>query len=549
MANRTPLEETKVSSTASSPDSGSQSKDRAKDRDAAGRASTTSREANLRARQQDDEDEEEYEEEGGANFISQFFANSASWMTSLVIHMVLIIALALWFLPLPEVITTSLSALRSEELSDELEDMPLVDLESIEIDVMPEQVQPDTPNIDDIISESLADDLESAPADAVIVEEFGDLMSPSALEPAQGFDGSDFTGRGQASRQAAVRRGGGSAQSEEAVAMALAWLAEHQLPDGTWHLDHTKGKCQGRCGNPGSIKDSAISATSLALLPFLGAGQTHTEGKYKAVVGKGLDALVRLGKQTPNGVSWEDGGTMYAHGITAIALCEAYGMTKDSRLYAPAQAAIDYIVYAQNPDDGGWRYRPRTPGDTSVVGWQVMALKSAHLSYLRVPNSTVQGASKFLDLAQMDYGSAYAYMTENKNNYRASTSAVGLLCRMYLGWKRDYQRLQDGAARLAKIGPSRNDYYYNYYAAQVLFQMTGGTGPVWKEWNEKLRDQLVETQGKKDHEKGSWYVRGGHSNDSGGRLYCTAMACMTLEVYYRHMPIYRADAVDNEFPE
>ncbi len=541
MADRTLSVNTKVNPSATSA-VGSGGKDRE-----SARASTTARDANRRASEESD-DEEEEEEGDGLNFISRFFANSASWMTSLVIHMVLIIALALWFLPIPEIITTSLSALNSEEISDELEDMPLVDLEAIDVEVTPEQVQPDTPNIDDIISESLADDLESAP-DQVIVEDFGDLMSPNATEPAQGFDGSDFQGRGQASRQALIRKGGGSPQSEEAVALALAWLAEHQNPDGTWHLDHTKGRCQGRCGNPGSIKDSTISATALALLPFLGAGQTHKEGKYKEVVGKGLDALVKLGKQTPNGVSWEDGGTMYAHGITSIALCEAYGMTKDSRLYEPAQASIDYIVYAQNPDDGGWRYRPRTPGDTSVVGWQVMALKSAHLAYLRVPNGTVQGASKFLDLAQMDYGSAYAYMTDNKNNYRASTSAVGLLCRMYLGWKRDDQRLQDGTARLAKIGPSQNDYYYNYYASQVLFQMTGGTGPEWKKWNEKLRDHLVATQSKKDHEKGSWHVRGGHSNDSGGRLYCTAMACMNLEVYYRHMPIYRTDAVDNEFPE
>jgi hypothetical protein len=509
------------------------------------RAKDAAREANTKASQAEDDEEEV--EDAGPSFLTRFFADSASWMTSLVVHMVAIIILALSFFTLPQTLTTSLSALQSDEINDELEDMPLVDFEALDIDITPEEVQPDTPNIEDIVSESIADDLESAP-ESVIVADLGDIAAPDFTDSAAGFDGSALSGRGHAARQALVRKGGGSAASEEAVALALSWLAEHQNPDGTWHLDHTGGKCQGRCGDPGTLKDSTISGTALALLPFLGAGQTHTEGKYKQVVGKGLDALVKLGKKTPNGVSWEDGGTMYAHGITAIALCEAYGMTKDTRLYAPAQAAIDYIVYAQSPEDGGWRYRPRTPGDTSVVGWQVMALKSAHLAFLRVPNSTVQGASKFLDLAQMDYGSAYAYMTENKNNYRAGTSAVGLLCRMYLGWKRDDQRLQDGAARLAKIGPSQGDYYYNYYASQVLFQMTGGTGPEWKKWNDKLRDQLVATQSKKDHEKGSWYVRGPH-NDSGGRLYCTAMACMNLEVYYRHMPIYRTDAVDKEFPE
>ena len=101
---------------------------------------------------------------------------------------------------------------------------------------------------------------------------------------------------------------------------------------------------------------------------------------------------------------------------------------------------------------------------------------------------------------------------------------------------------------LSQQGPSPTDCYYNYYAAQVLFQHTGGKGPVWTKWNEKLRDQLIKTQSKKDHEKGSWYVRGGHSG-GGGRLYVTAMSTMTLEVYYRHMPIYKAEAVENDFPE
>lgn len=494
--------------------------------------------------------EEEEEEETGTNPLIKVVQGSASWMTSLVVHMVLIIILAMWFLP-PQINPSSLIAgLTGEEVSDDLEEIPLVDLEQIDLDVEPEdfELQPETENIEEEISNAIADDLEAAPM-AVELHDFSDTSAPDFSQAITGFDGSALSGRGHASRQALVRKGGGSAASEEAVALALAWLAEHQLPDGTWHLDHSGGKCQGRCGNPGTIKDSSISATALALLPFLGAGQTHSEGKYKDVVGKGLDALVRLGKPSPNGVNWMDGGTMYAHGLSSIALCEAYGMTSDSRLQAPAQASIDFIVYAQYPQDGGWRYRPRTPGDTSVVGWQVMALKSGHLAGLRVPNSTVLGASKFLDLAQMESGAAYAYVTDNKNNYRPGTSAVGLLSRMYLGWKKDEPALIDGIDKLAKRGPSKTDFYYNYYASQAIFQLTGGTGNMWRNWNEKLRDFLVASQSKEGHEKGSWNVRGNHSADTGGRLYNTAMACMNLEVYYRHMPIYRTDAVDNEFPE
>ena len=128
-----------------------------------------------------------------------------------------------------------------------------------------------------------------------------------------------------------------------------------------------------------------------------------------------------------------DQGVMYGHGLASIALCEAYGMTKDTGLAEPAQQAVNFIVYAQDPTGGGWRYTPHQPGDTSVLGWQLMALKSAHMAYLIVPPKTIKGADHFLDTMQTESGAAYGYVRPE----RPSTTAIGLLCRMYLGWKHD----------------------------------------------------------------------------------------------------------------
>lgn len=141
---------------------------------------------------------------------------------------------------------------------------------------------------------------------------------------------------------------------------------------------------------------------------------------------------------------------------------------------------------------------------------------------------------------QADDGAAYGY--DNPGN-APGTTAVGLLCRMYLGWKKDHPALQRGVDRLAKSGPSK-DLYTSYYSTQILHHVEGDR---WVSWNTKMRDMLVTTQSKAAHEAGSWYdgVETGHGAHVAGRLYCTSLATMILEVYYRHLPIYGASSIDD----
>ena len=244
-----------------------------------------------------------------------------------------------------------------------------------------------------------------------------------------------------------------------------------------------------------------------------------------------------------NGSLVQGGGNLYAHGLASIALCEAYAMTNDNKLMAPAQASLNFIAFAQDPVGGGWRYQPRQAGDTSVVGWQLMALKSGHMANLRVPPQTVMLSSRFLDTVQVDGGAGYGYSFPAD---KPSTSAIGLLCRMYLGWKKENEALQRGVARLSALGPSKTDMYYNYYATQVLHHWEG---EAWEKWNSVMREQLINSQNKEGHARGSWQpASDNHTNQKGGRLYYTSMATMILEVYYRHMPIYGKQAAEDEFP-
>ena len=357
-----------------------------------------------------------------------------------------------------------------------------------------------------------------------------ELLATRQAKETGALTGTALDGRGAAVRGKMVAKFGGSQKSEEAVALALKWLAEHQMPDGGWNFDHHGGRCQGRCTHQGTAKEARNGATGLALLPFLGAGHTQLKGQYKENVRAGLYYLMKEMKH--DGSLHEPGGSMYSHGICAIALCEAYAMTHDRDLMAPAQASLNYIVAAQDPAGGGWRYNPKQPGDTSVTGWQIMALKSGHMAALHVPPTTIQGAIKFLDSVQADSGATYGYTQPGAGS---ATTAIGLLSRMYLGWKKENSALERGVEFLEKRGPGSN-MYFNYYATQV---MKHHEGEIWKKWNATMRDQLVNSQDKDQHQKGSWFFKGrDHGSSSGGRLYCTAMAALILESYYRHMPIY-----------
>jgi hypothetical protein len=498
-----------------------------------------------------DDQDEEYEEYGpeGRRFLWLFAM--PSWLISLVVHLVVLFVLALITFPELQRATTELTLFPSEQDVDRVDEFALDDvMEAPEMELTPsplgpteeallESVEVDTPDIQQ------ASELEAAPM-ALDLAEFAEQAVPrSVLSQAIGSHvGSGIEGRGAAMRSEMVKRYGGTPASEAAVAAALKWLAAHQLPDGGWSFDHTIGPGIRVSPNPGELREARNGATAMALLPFLGAGQTHMEGEYKELVARGLYFLQT--RQNANGSFTESGGSMYSHGLAAIVLCEAYAMTGDRALAAPAQASLNFIAYAQDPAGGGWRYQPRVGGDTSVVGWQLMALKSGQLGQLQVPTGVIVGANRFLDSVQTEGGAKYGYTTPGSG---LGTTSVGLLSRMYLGWKYDHPGLQRGVEYLSQVGPSvtpaNTNMYYNYYATQVMRHYGGDK---WEAWNSKLRDYLVSTQSKEGPSRGSWYLPGDHGSERGGRLYCTSMATMVLEVYYRHMPLYGVQAAEEEFP-
>jgi hypothetical protein len=481
-----------------------------------------------------------------ANAGNSSIGDVPSWLASVVVHLVVLIALASinqWWNRNPPKFETSLvleerpldSLIESD--APQVEEVDLTALDAAETEIIESAEKGDVLEGIGLEDDPLASHIDAlAPPNDPTA-----LVAASAEQIFKSAVGGDLSGRGALSKAELLTIGGGTPQSEEAVARALRWLVAHQSDDGGWNFDHTHGtSCGKRCSGVGSTRNARNGATAMALLPLLGAGNTHHSGKYKESVDRGLRFLM-LRQDKKTGSFHEPQGDMYSHGLAAIALCEAYAMTKDRKLHEPAQGAIDFIATAQDPVGGGWRYAPRQPGDTSVVGWQMMALKSGLMGYLDVPPDTVKLAGRFLDHVQDGDGSQYGY---TDSGGEPATTSIGLLCRMYMGWRRDHPPLMRGIEYLRTTGPSPSNMYYNYYATQVVHHYGG---EAWRDWNAKMRDSLVKGQVKTGHSAGSWLM-----NDrfvgQGGRLYCTALAAMILEVYYRHLPIYREESVRTRVP-
>ncbi len=352
-----------------------------------------------------------------------------------------------------------------------------------------------------------------------------------------------FSGRMGPGKAQLIRREGGSPASEKAVQDGLNWLMRHQRPDGGWSLD-VSGQCK---TSPGCLDEvhavSDTAATGLALLAFQGAGHIHTEpSRYQEQVRRGLDWLIAHQQQT--GEIYLGGlfnAALYSHAIATMALCEAYGISKDVRLKEPAQLGIFYIVQSQNKEDGGWRYSPGMAGDTSVFGWQMFALRSAKLAGLEVPRNVLRGCRHYLDEAGADKNrTTYSYLPGREPS--AVMSAEGLLCRQYLGWPKDHPALVKGVAGVwsdLQARDERNIYYW-YYATQLLHNMQNR---AWRTWNGRIRDGLVSMQLQGSGcDQGSWSPtepRDDRWGKVGGRLFQTSLSILTLEVYYRFLPLYR----------
>ncbi len=347
---------------------------------------------------------------------------------------------------------------------------------------------------------------------------------------------------GDGRRRTALTRGG-SGESERAVDAALGWLVRHQEPDGRWEAAEFGGK---KGNDPG--------VTGLAVLALLGAGHTEKAGEHKEAVTKAVDWIIS--RQDESGCIGAGSPKLgYHHAICGLALAEAYGMAELERTRIAAQKAVDYSVNVHQQKHGGWRYEPGQGSDTSVTGWFMMQLKSAVVAGLRMDARGFQGAIGYLGSVTelpapgVQFPGRAKYMVGPGEEYTQPMTAIVMLCRQWMGWRRHDPLLVGGANYLYQSLPvweeadpgmksTKLDFYYWHFGSLAMFQMGGDW---WEDWNACVRDMLVEKQhNRPDHPAldGSWDPVG-YSGAEGGRVFSTAMGAMCLETYYRYMSLYK----------
>ena len=350
-------------------------------------------------------------------------------------------------------------------------------------------------------------------------------------------------------RRAALEAFDGAERVDEAVVSGLNWLQRHQQPEGHWQLHD---------GYPNAgevVLRTDTGATALALLAFLGHGQTHVNADDEATrdcIERGLNWLLSV--QKPNGDfhDWEELGRQtayYAHSQALIAICEAYAMTGDRRFIEPAERGIRFLLESQQPIEGGWKYQPQddqSVGDLSVTGWALMALHTARVAKLRVPNEPFRRGLKFLDMVQLEDGSRYKYEPRPGWDATHAMTGAGLLCRQYFGWTDDEPALMSGVDYLLSPpnepvwAKGKRNVYSWYYTGQVLHNLSDER---FTDWYQRTAAEILDHQltGGGRSTRGSWSpIPAGDPYEYGvkaGRLYVTVMCLLILETPYRHVSL------------
>lgn len=290
---------------------------------------------------------------------------------------------------------------------------------------------------------------------------------------------------------------------------------------------------------------TALSVLALAAVGHQPADPTPTG----AALRKAIEFLLSPGRQDSDGYfGGRDSSRMYGHGISTLALSALLGMGADAKqdaaIKAACEKAVSLILRAQSmkkrdEHTGGWRYSPTSPdSDLSITIWQLMALRSAKNAGLSIPKDAIDAAVAYVKRAHVpsngDWKVPAGFRYEHGRGPVWSTAAEGLLALQVCGAYAATE-VTNSADWLLHNPPDSAKakslwfYYGTYYYAQGMYQRGGEHAD---DAAKRVNEVLLPLQ----EANGSWKLV---SDLERNRVYCTAMALLSLSVKYHYLPIYQ----------
>ncbi|HEV3027617.1 MAG TPA: hypothetical protein VG457_08605, partial [Planctomycetota bacterium] len=251
------------------------------------------------------------------------------------------------------------------------------------------------------------------------------------------------------------------------VSQPLVWLATQHQADGTWG------------DGPAEIGGERIGKTgltSLALLPFFGAGYTPlSKDRYEFEGGewcvgvelrKALEWLRR--DQQEDGTFRSPGDGAFDQVLAAFAFSEAFGLTLHEVWKRSAQLAFDALAKMQKPD-GSWE-------GADLTAWAIIAVYSARLCELQVDPARIDDAIHAGGYPGHP-GDVLARVLSKRDEARAV-------------WRLEQESAERDPADVA--------WWYLAAAAMWAYHGTPGAhwweyqpGPRWEPWSRAMREKIL----------------------------------------------------------
>jgi hypothetical protein len=294
---------------------------------------------------------------------------------------------------------------------------------------------------------------------------------------------------------------------DDHVVWGLRWLENHQSKDGSWHDPATTG---------------------IALLAFIGRGQTHQSRMHGECITMGLKYL--RGARDADGclVPRDAPRALRDHAVAGLALVEIYGMTGSRVFKEPAQRTVTFALNSRTPSSG---WGANGVLDVETTGWMSMLVQSAKLSGLDSDVAVLADAVRAIDEVT-DHATGRVIACDGRLSDETAT-AIGMLVRQMAGRTPDTDPvIRRGADLLVAKLPAWEEGRLADPAAWYFgtIALSGVDIAHWKPWAESMGavlDRVVLTDDRGGL-RGSWDPPGASPSDA-DRVCTTAFVLFGME--------------------